>query len=284
MKLECYLLAGGRLEIHPASRRRGWMDDTPDAFAYRCLPLPMANSHGWEIRCPASLEARWNGGNEPQDVEIVCDDGSAGGASGRFGSGILTMDIPAIFRTPPGFNLWVTGPVNQFKDGIQPLSALVETDWMPYTFSMNWKFTRPHAPVRFEQGEPFCFFFPVPRGQLEQFDPEIRPLSSDAALEQQHACARHKRLFLSGLAQLKPEGVKDLNPRTLHQLNWQGWYMRGKVPDESAATPEHQTKLHLKAFVLAADDANNAPAAGESGETGASTPAPGPEARAEAGP
>ena len=36
----------------------------------------------------------------------------------------------------------VTGPFNQPKDAIQPLTAIVETDWAPFTFTMNWKFTR----------------------------------------------------------------------------------------------------------------------------------------------
>jgi Family of unknown function (DUF6065) len=28
---------------------RAWMDATDQRFAYRCLPLNIANAHGWEI-------------------------------------------------------------------------------------------------------------------------------------------------------------------------------------------------------------------------------------------
>ena len=71
-------------------------------------------------------------------------------------------------------NMWVTGPVNSFKDGIQPMSALLETDWMPYTFTMNWQVTRKRKWIRFEKGEPVAQVFPVPRGVVDDAEPELR--------------------------------------------------------------------------------------------------------------
>jgi hypothetical protein len=41
------------------SVERGWMDATGDSFAYRCLPLAVANAHGWEILCVRGFIARW---------------------------------------------------------------------------------------------------------------------------------------------------------------------------------------------------------------------------------
>src|SRR6185503_3221431 len=68
-------------------------------------------------------------------------------------------------------------PPNAAKDGIVPLGGVIETDWSPYTFTMNWRFTRADHWIRFEEHEPFCFFFPVERARLEAIDPEIRPIA-----------------------------------------------------------------------------------------------------------
>ena len=38
------------------------MDRIPDNHAYRCLPLNIANSHGWEILSPCAFEVAWRGG------------------------------------------------------------------------------------------------------------------------------------------------------------------------------------------------------------------------------
>jgi hypothetical protein len=241
MKLEACPVGGVEIDIHPASRRREWMDETPGAFAYRCLPLSIANSHGWEIRCPFDLEAEWNGGSEATDVRVEVDgDPSLMRVAGHFGSGILTFSPHVIFRTSPGYNLWVTGPANHFKDGVQPLSAVVETDWMPFTFTMNWKLTRPGLRVRFEKGEPFCLLFPVQRGVLERIEPEFIDIASDDELRRQFECAKNRRGFVQGLKLLRGASSKA------HEF--QQWYMRGMLPDQSGRVEGHEKTLTLKPF------------------------------------
>jgi len=59
-----------------------------------------------------------------------------------FGQGTLTLHIQALFRTPPGWDLFIGGSPNSAKDGIAPLSGVIETDWSPRNFTMNWRFTR----------------------------------------------------------------------------------------------------------------------------------------------
>ena len=59
-------------------------------------------------------------------------------------------------------------PINRPKDAIAALTGLIETDWSPYSFTMNWQFARTHTAVRFiEKGEPFCHLMPVRRGEIE---------------------------------------------------------------------------------------------------------------------
>ncbi len=50
-QLLLYPYSRGRPAIRPAESKRQWMDDSPQSYAYRCLPLTIANTHGWEILC-----------------------------------------------------------------------------------------------------------------------------------------------------------------------------------------------------------------------------------------
>ena len=137
------------------------MTETPEAFAYRCLPLNIANAHGWEVLSPCTFDARWWGGTATDQVEIklMSDSDPRIAPVSLFGQGILTFHIAGLFRTPPGWNLWVGGSPNRPKENIYPLTGVVETDWAPYTFTMNWRFTRRYRWVRFEAREPICFSF-----------------------------------------------------------------------------------------------------------------------------
>ena len=51
----------GIQKLIPAARTREWMDKTPSAFAYHCLPLVMANSLGWFITNDVPCEMEWDG-------------------------------------------------------------------------------------------------------------------------------------------------------------------------------------------------------------------------------
>jgi hypothetical protein len=250
-------------ELTTAPVDRGWMDESPQRFAYRCLPLVIANQAGWLLSNPATFTAVWDGGPYRDNVRlefeppgaadgsppwvIRVDSGNFAAVTGRddrvcshFGAGTVTFTIPFLFRTPPGINLWVKGPSNHVKDGAQALEGVVETDWLPATFTMNWKLTRPHYPVRFVKGEPFCMLVPVPRGLAESLTPVRLPLARDPALEREYrAWLASREGFLKALLSLEPEAVKR---------GWQRDYVHGVAPG-GAASPEHQTRLNLKEFV-----------------------------------
>ena len=162
LKLIAYVVDGHQIEIRAAPVDRDWMDRTNQRFAYRCLPLNIANAYGWEILCSSGFVSVWNGEDDLASISIVPDSDAPVPAISHFGHGVLTFHVPCLFRTDPGFDLMVQGPVNRPKDAIAALSGIIETDWSPYSFTMNWIFTRPGAPVRFEKGEPFLSHLPDP--------------------------------------------------------------------------------------------------------------------------
>jgi len=240
--LTCYIHPAWQPRIRAASQRRDWMDDTPESFAYRCLPLNIANAHGWEILSPCGLEAEWNGGPSVNDVTVRVDPGTRPEQAPvpLFGNGTITFHVEGIFRTPPGFNLWVGGPPNSAKDGIAPLNGIIETDWSPYTFTMNWRFTRANYPIRFEQNEPFCFFFPIERRLVESIQPRILPLDSDAELKgnfEEWSASRDK--FHAEMAANPPDKPSD---------RWQKFYYQGKTAAGCPGAADHQSKLRIAEF------------------------------------
>jgi hypothetical protein len=216
------------------------MDSSPDAFAYRCLPLNIANAHGWEVLSPCGLEAEWTGGPAVEDVLVRPDPGAERPPVALFGQGVLTFHIDGLFRTPPGYNLWVGGPPNAAKDAIAPLSGIVETDWSPYSFTMNWRFTRPGQVIRFEENEPFCLIFPVERALVGSVALRIRPIAEDPDLERQFETWRTSRTdFRAQVAAHPPATPAD---------GWQKLYYRGVDAEGAPGPADHQAKLRLAEF------------------------------------
>jgi hypothetical protein len=228
-----------QFRIVPASRERDWMNATPNRFAYRCLPLVIANQMGWTIGCPVSFEAIWDGRMSPDGIRVRLDEGAPAGTQwkeyivGHFGSGILTFVIPFLFRTAADHGLYVRGPTNTVKRGAVALDAYVETQWHDLTFTMNWKLTDPGLCVRFEQGEPMCMIAPYDAAALQDVTTEKISICRDPPLRDALAA--------------KIDSRNKFNADPDRGSSWQKNYFQG----ENASGERHDghlSKLRLTPF------------------------------------
>jgi hypothetical protein len=242
VRLDCFVYPGWAPRIRAAPPQRDWMDASPERFAYRCLPLDIANAHGWELLSPCGFEAEWNGGSAVEDVTVRADPGTPSHMVpvALFGQGVLTFHVEGLFRTSEGFNLCIGGSPNSAKDGLSPLSGIIETDWSPYSFTMNWRFTRANHPIRFEENEPFCFFFPIERQLVERVVPRVVPIEDDPALAHQFGLWSASRDAFQHAVQERP-------PTTASE-KWQKFYFRGVCADGSPGVADHRSKLRLAEF------------------------------------
>ena len=116
-----------------------------------------------------------------------------------------------------------------------------DADENPFTFTMNWQFTRPNTVIRFEQGEAFCHVFPARRGELEKIMPEVRPIADEPELKAAFdAWTASRANFLDGLR--KPDSEASA-------AKWQKHYYRGQNLDGTGiAADDHRTKIRLQPF------------------------------------
>ena len=233
---------GPEMKIVPAPRSREWMERAKGAN--RCIPIRIANEAGWWILNPHRFKVAWTG--ESHELGVVNPE------TGRppqisylktsFGHGILTILIPYLFRTEPGWNLLARGPSNHPKHGIQALEGLVETDWTTATFTMNWQLTAPDVPVVFEAGEPLCQIVPMKRGDLETFEPQTKKLEGEL-LQRYSAWVRVRNTHYQPAAQME-----NIEAVVQKQREHKDAYAKGRFSGDAERFEEHQTRLKLSEF------------------------------------
>lgn len=242
MKLTCYQIDAQAPRMVPGQPDRSWMSQFNDRHPYRCLPLVVANTTGWDLLLPVAFKATWNGGARPADITLEPLNGTrpdvlSRWVSSHFGGGVLTFHTGYLFRTEQAWDMWTGGSPNQIRDGIQALSAIVETSWLPFPFTMNWHFTRPGS-VSFDKDESFCFVMPVPHQAIDALEPVIMPLQSNPELLKEYSdWGTSRARFIKDLAEGRPETVKQ---------GWQRDYFSGRTPGGHVLTDSHVQRRRLK--------------------------------------
>ena len=225
----------------PAARTRDWMDKTPGAFAYHCLPLVMANSLGWFVINNVPCEMEWDG-TEPSSglkiwpTEELTDMEKHFLPTSHFGSGVITFHAEYMFWTEKKISLITKGPANRPKHGIQSLEGVIETDWLPYPFTMNWKMTAKNTRVRFERGEPIAQIIPYPSDLISSVEPEILSMQTNPELYAKYEDYRKKRVVFN--AKFDYDGTKR-----------QKYYVRGEDSLGNKYPEQHRTDWKTKPFV-----------------------------------
>ncbi len=171
-------------QLRPSPARRHWMDESP--HAYKCLPLVIANQWGWQILCPTEVFVTWDGDPGLSGLHVEVAPQFRPAIKSQFGSGIVTFSPPWLFRTPPGWDLYLKGPSNRWKANCVPLEGIIETWWLNYTFTLNWKLVEPGT-VMFAQGESLGQLMPVP-----------------------HTTFQHATAVESPIGQFEPQAVNEL--------------------------------------------------------------------------
>jgi hypothetical protein len=223
-----------------ADWQREWMDATPNRYAYRCLPLTIANQTGWWIKNPVGFTAIWRGRTEPGSIEFRFDtaaDTWSSWINSQFGEGIITWNTPFLFRTrPEGSRLFICGPINHFKAYAHPLSAIIESDWISMSFTMNYKIMVPGQPVRFEVGDPLFQAIPLVSNlcaDLEKADVSFQKLSDDPEM------SRAYQVWHEGRRQFH----EQKNRGQVRPDDWQKDYFQGRDALGQTSATVHMTKI-----------------------------------------
>jgi hypothetical protein len=218
--------------VVPLTAKRKWMNESREKFAYKCLPLTVANQYGYAVLCPADFTLDWWGGKEEKDVDfqvISEEEYFKEHLHSYFGGGTFTIHLDFLIKTPEGFSTYIRGVPNETKQGLKPLDGIVETDWLSYTFTYNFLLTEPGS-YSFKKGEPLFVFFPIERGTVENFELKESRVEEDPELFRDFEDYHNKRL-----KSLSVQGAKPV---------FQNFYRNGtKASGEKVGIKNHITNL-----------------------------------------
>jgi hypothetical protein len=155
------------------SHKRDWFS----SHFYKCLPLSIGNMQGFVFSLPYTVTLFWNGGNNIEDLQISYKedfqeykDINFIYPSSEFGHGIVTIHFPLTLKTPPGINLMTIAPPNFPLTGLSPMTGVVESDNIRFSFTLNIKVDLPNVNILIEKDTPLVGLLPIPRYFCDSFE------------------------------------------------------------------------------------------------------------------
>jgi hypothetical protein len=144
---------------------------------YKCLPLSIGNMQGFVFSLPYTFSILWNGGNLEKDLLIEYYEDFKPYENinfiypkSEFGNGILTIHYPLTFKTPPGINLMTIAPPNFPLIGLSPMTGVVESDNIRFSFTLNIKVDLINVKLIIEPNTPLVGMIPIPRYFCDSFE------------------------------------------------------------------------------------------------------------------
>ena len=226
-------------KIEPLQMQRKWMNDTRQKFAYKCLPLNIASQYGWTVLSPVNFTVSWFGGINGADVDVVSSDPDfvTNSVVSHFGEATITLQLDFVIQTPENYSLYIRGIPNKDYGILKPLDAIVETDWLPFTFTYNFRFVESGI-VEFKKGEPLFVFFPIERNTVENFELEYDFIGNKEEFNKDYndyANSRHTFQYHNG-----------------DRLLFQRFYLNGRGPFK-----EYSIKNHIKRLLFGSKNNSN---------------------------
>lgn len=155
------------------SHKRDWFTSN----FYHCLPLSIGNMQGFVFSVPYDFSVFWNGNNAKEDVFIKynVDSNEYKKSSfiypiSEFGHGIFTIHFPLTLKTPPGVNLMTIAPPNFPLPGLSPMTGVIESDNLRFTFTLNIKLDFFNTEFLIKKDTPLIGIIPIPRYFCDSFN------------------------------------------------------------------------------------------------------------------
>jgi hypothetical protein len=213
MELTAYKIADvTELPIIPAPQRRE--HGIPGLGC--CLPLTIANGGGWWLTNPSAVRVSRL---ELYNYNVVVHDKEADQVASHFGFGVLSVMIPYVFSTPPGWELLIRGPSNYFYDYMHPFEGIVEADWHKASATMNWMLNK-GADFVIPEGAPLAQIVPTQVATLEEFQPVVEDMPEDLEGEfnefAQRRLERLRKNVEEGKVKYQADYPKDVRTRRRH--------------------------------------------------------------------
>ena len=166
------------VNIRQTRIKRDWMDATGEKHAYKCFPISLANTIGYELSLPINVSFVWDGISDASSDHIKILSGeefisnSRANATVSFKTGIvIKSDKNTSFLHMPVPNL--------FNENYQTFTSLISTSFFNQEFPSAIRVLKADKAITIKANEPFATLVPISLSDMSNIELNLNNFDMD---------------------------------------------------------------------------------------------------------
>jgi hypothetical protein len=158
--------------------KRDWMEETAEKHAYKCFPISLANTIGYELSLPIDVTFVWDGisDSSPEHIKILSGEefiqNSRANATVSFKTGI-------VIKSDSNISFLHMPVPNMFNDSYQTFTSIISTSFFDQEFPSAIKILKPDKAITIKANEPFATLVPISLTSMSDIELNLNDFDMD---------------------------------------------------------------------------------------------------------
>lgn len=153
--------------------KRDWMENTWEKHAYKCFPVSLANTIGYELSLPIDVSFIWDGVNDASAEHIKVLSGEEFIYNSR-ANATISIKTGIVIKTDNNISFLHMPVPNLFNENYQTFTSLISTSFFDQEFPSAIRILKANEVITIKADEPFATLLPISLTELSKTELNLK--------------------------------------------------------------------------------------------------------------
>jgi hypothetical protein len=140
--------------------KRDWMEKTAEKHAYKCFPVSLANTIGYELSLPVDVTFVWDGINDSSADHVKVLSGEEFISNSR-ANATVSFKTGIVIKSDTNISFLHMPVPNMFNDLYQTFTSIISTSFFDQEFPSAIRILKADKAITIKANEPFATLLPI---------------------------------------------------------------------------------------------------------------------------
>lgn len=158
--------------------KRDWMESTWEKHAYKCFPVSLANTIGYELSLPIDVTFVWDGINDSTADHVKVLSGEEFIYNSR-ANATISFKTGIVIKSDPNISFLHMPVPNLFNDNYQTFTSVISTSFFDQEFPSAIRILKPDKAITIKADEPFATLMPISLSNMSNIQLNLNDFDMD---------------------------------------------------------------------------------------------------------